>query len=251
MKAMRQLWIAAAVLVAASAVLAQPVTYESRRVERVLPGCGDDKNGCAHVELDYVEITGGAAPDVCDRINQAIVDNLVHGGPKMAPEQYADRFIANYTIEDNPRGVQWALERKIKILRATPPMISLESSEFGFTGGAHPYSGTTYLNFNTATGKPVQLSDILKDGALPKLTEVAEGYFRRERNLAPDADLKEEGFSFFKDNRFALNENFGIGEDALVFTFNAYEVAPYAWGPTEFAIPFSVIRDLLRPESGL
>ncbi len=250
MKPMRVLLIAV-VLMAARGVPAQPVTYESRHVERMLPGCGDEKEGCARVELDFVEITGGAAPEALDRMNQAIVDNLVRGGPKMTPDQYADRFIANYTVEDNPRGVPWRLERKIKALRATPPVVSLESYEFGYTGGAHPYSGTVYLNFNAATGKPVKLSDILRDGALPKLTDVAEGYFRRKRNLAPGADLKEEGFSFFKNDRFALNENFGVGEDALVFTFNEYEVAPYAWGPTEFEIPFSAIRDLLRPESGL
>ncbi len=251
---MRQLFLAAMVVLCVGALVAQPVTYEARRIERTLPGCGDQKNGCASVHFDFVEITGGAAPEVRDRINHAIAEYLVgrpRDGLNLTPDQYADKFIADYTVASNPMGTRWSLEKTVKVLRATPPVISLECSEWSFTGGAHGNSATSYLNFNAATGGTVNLSDILKQGALPKLTEVAEAHFRKKRNLAPDADLKKEGFIFFKDNRFVLNGNFGIGETALRFTFNPYEVAPYAWGPTEFEIPFSAIRGLLRPESGL
>jgi hypothetical protein len=238
MEPMRHLVFLAALLASAGAVLAQPIQYAQRHIEKILPGCGDKKDGCYRIVFDYVEIVGGEPAAASYRINHAIGDYL--GSP--------DRYFAEY---DDPRGAQWSWEKSVKVLRADPSVISLRCFESSYTGGAHPSTDTTYLNFNAGTGEKLKLSDILRDEAMPQLTRIAEMYFRKKRNLAPDADLEKEGFIFFKDNRFALNDNFGITESALRFTFNAYEVAPYAWGPTEFEIPFSAIRDLLLPESGL
>ncbi len=225
----------------AGALLAQPVTYESRHIEKILPGCGDEKNGCYRIVLDSVEITGGVAAAVRDRINRAIGDYL------RSPEWY----FANYKSFGDQRGAKWWLEMKVEVLRSAPPVIGLRCFDSSYSGGAHGITDTAYLNFNAATGQKVQLSDILRDGAMPQLTNIAEVYFRSKRDIPPSEDLKAAGFIFFKNDRFALNDNFGIGERSLFFTFNPYEVAPYYFGPTEFEIPFSAIRDLLRPESGL
>ena len=235
---MRRLVFVAALWASAGAALAQPVSYVPRHIEKILPGCGDATNGCYRVVLDSVEITGGVAAGVRDRINQAI-ENYI---------QSPERYFAKY---DDPRGSKWWLEKKVEILRATPPVIGLRCFDSSYSGGAHPITNTSYLNFSAATGQQVQLSDILREGAMPELTKVAEVYFRQKRDIPPGEDLKAAGFIFFKDDRFALNGNFGVGEQSLFFTFNPYEVAPYVMGPTEFEIPFSAIRALLRPESGL
>ena len=52
-------------------------------------------------------------------------------------------------------------------------------------------------------------------------------------------------------DRFKLNDNYGIGDKALVFHFNTYEIAAGAMGPTEIKIPYTDMRQLLKPDSGL
>jgi hypothetical protein len=237
MKPMRQSFVLAALL-SAGAVEAQPMQYAPRHIEKILPGCGDEKYGCYRIVFDSVEITGGVPAAVLERINQAIRDYL------QSPEQYFAKY-------QDPRGAKWWLEKKVEVLRATPPVIGLRCFDSSYSGGAHPITNTTYLNFNASTGQKVQLSEILRDGAMPQLTRIAEVYFRWKRDIPLSEDLKAAGFIFFKNDRFALNDNFGIGEQSLFFTFNPYEVAPYYLGPTEFEIPFSAIHDLLRPGSGL
>src|SRR5260370_42414178 len=49
----RFLWLAA--LLASRATAAAPLRVEQRQIDRKLPGCGDARNGCVHVSLDYVE----------------------------------------------------------------------------------------------------------------------------------------------------------------------------------------------------
>lgn len=91
------------------------------------------------------------------------------------------------------------------------------------------------------------LTDLLKKGALPQLESAVETEFRRARNLSSTDSLLNEGHKF-SGGRFRLNDNFGVGERELVFLFNSYEIAAGAAGPTELAIPYQSIGQLLKPE---
>lgn len=233
-----------AVFFAGQFAAAQPLLFQPRQIDRKLPGCGDSKNGCVHAQLDWVEAISGPEP-LRSRINAAVLAFL---GGKTTPEQYAASFIENY--QDVPKtfaGQRWYLSETVKLLHSKPPVISFQCSESSFEGGAHPSSNTTFLNFDASTGGKATLANVVIEGSLPRLTQVAEAQFRKARKLAPNEDLDEAGFIFFKGHRFYLNDNWGVTNDSLIFYYNAYEVAPYAWGPTEVRIPFSEIRDLLRP----
>jgi len=113
-------------------------------------------------------------------------------------------------------------------------------------------SASKYFNFDPVTGEPIKLASILKDGAMARLTAIAEVHFRQARKLTATAKLDEEGFGGvgfgWPDGRFALNDNYGFGEKALYFFFNDYEIAPHAMGATLVEIPYAEIRDLIRPE---
>ena len=90
--------LAVALLIAIASAAAQLPTFESRHVERMIPGCGDAKNGCVHVEFTYVELVSGPE-DVREKINAAIRDAIVSRPSddlKLAPAEYADHFVAGY-----------------------------------------------------------------------------------------------------------------------------------------------------------
>jgi hypothetical protein len=239
---MRFIWVAA--IVASLGMAAEPLRVVGRHVDRKAPGCGNEKDGCAHVEFTWVEVAGGPAA-ARQRINAAIA-GFVASSPKATPESSAQDFIHDYASagEDSPSPFQ--LIRTVKALRIAAPVFSLECSEYSYTGGAHGASGTRYLNFDPATGEPVKLASILKAGAMARLTAVAQVHFRRERKLAATAKLENEGFDF-PGGRFALNDTYGFGEKALLFFFNDYEIAPHGMGTTLVEIPYAEIRDLIRP----
>ena len=208
---------------------AQPLRFESRNLKLQNSKCAGQE-GCANADFQLLELVSGP-PAVRKRINAAI--------QKFAPQKEARDF-----VKDPEAGANWFMQKQVKVLRAAGPVISLEATESEFTGGAHPSGATSYLNFDAATGEPVKLAAIVKDGALPRLTAIAERYFRKARELSATESLAEAGFNF--PAGFQLNENFGLSDKELRFTYNQYEIAPYMMGPTEIAVPLAEISDLLR-----
>jgi hypothetical protein len=85
---------------------------------------------------------------------------------------------------------------------------------------------------------------------LPQLTSLSESHFRKEHKLSPTENLSESSFNFPGD-QFTLNDNYGIGDNVLVFHFNTYEIGPGAMGDTEIEIRYAEMRHLLKPGSGL
>jgi hypothetical protein len=235
-----------AALLAGQAIAAEPLRVEQRQIDRKLPGCGDAKDGCLHVSVDYVEAVSGP-PAVRVKINSAVMGLLRGNDPARSLQDYAQGFIKDY--QESPRRFadeRWFISKTVKVLRATPPVFSLAYREEYYTGPPHPYSATQYLNFDAETGERVTLAAVLNEGSMPRLTQIVEAHFREVRKLAPSADLKEADL-YFPDNQFRLNDTYGFTEKSLLFFYNDYEVGPRSNGATEVEIPYTEIRDLLRP----
>ena len=242
--------ITVTVWLAALAVAQGPLRYETRRIEKNSPGCV--------VSFEYPEIISAASPEVRDRINAGILGVLLRRSDWPASDSgvrsldaYAKTFV-EYCEQFHTWSKKRPLyERKaVKFFRATPPVFSFQCVADADAGGVHPFGTTFYVNFESKTGKPVKLIDILKPGALGRLASLAESHFREDHKLSATESLLENGFNFPSD-RFKLNDNYGIGDKALVFLFNTYEIAAGAMGPTEIKIPYTDMRQLLKPDSGL
>ena len=94
------------------------------------------------------------------------------------------------------------------------------------------------------SGEIIELPDILIDGYLDELNNIAEPIFRKEKELTEDINLTEAGF-WFDDDKFGVSNNFTIGKDGLTFYYNSYEITSYAYGPTELFIPYKSIKKLI------
>jgi hypothetical protein len=230
-----------AIVLTARLMAAEPLRFEPRHIEQRIAGCGNEKDGCAHADFTYVELVSGPRA-IRERINAAIRKRVGEGS---TPGERARGFLALF---GRPRTAQANfLSGSVEVLRAAPPVVSLEYSDCYFTGGPHDYFDTYYLNFDARTGDAVSLASVLKNGSLSRLTAIAEEHFRKDHKLSPTAGINDAGF-WFPDNRFKLNDNFGLSEKSLLFLFNIYEIRPYAGGPTKIEIPLPEIRELLRPE---
>jgi hypothetical protein len=121
-------------------------------------------------------------------------------------------------------------------------MLCIRLDTYIFTGGAHGYASTRYLNFDKGRGKELDAEELFSkpDG----FASYAEAAFRKQHKIEPDAPINSTGF-MFEDNRFILPENIGLAAEGLILHYNPYEAASYADGALILEFPFSEIRDYL------
>ncbi|MGB5653221.1 MAG: DUF3298 domain-containing protein [Robiginitalea sp.] len=122
-----------------------------------------------------------------------------------------------------------------------PSLLTLHMETYIFTGGAHGYGATRYLNFDKKTGAELSGTELLNDPEA--FSEFAEKAFRKTYDIPEEAPINSTGF-MFAENRFTLPENIGLAAEGIVLHYNPYEVASYADGalilkiPMEQGLPF-------------
>lgn len=127
-----------------------------------------------------------------------------------------------------------------EIIYQTKDIISVALSSYMNTGGAHGNTTISLLNFNPQTGSTYVLKDLIKDEK--EFTKLVEVYFIEELQLKTDSEF--EGFFFGED--FRLPENISFNDEGLLILYNAYEIASFDQGITEFTIPLDKISHLLN-----
>jgi hypothetical protein len=134
-------------------------------------------------------------------------------------------------------------------------LLVLTKTTESYLGGAHPNSSTGSFVIDPAAVKRLTLDDIF--GSREELRSLLEAELRRKNQLPEGAPLSEAGF--FTD-RIELPENFFLAEKApenlsgrqagdspfMHFLWNTYEIAPYAMGAVEVALPLKELSPFLR-----
>lgn len=138
----------------------------------------------------------------------------------------------------------WNYEGGCAIENNLKDYVQLSQHAYMFTGGAHPNSVYVWSVISKKDGTTLLLKDVVKDVA--QFNRIAEKYFRISRELSPDENLSDD--FWFENKTFACNNNFSISPEGITFMFNAYEIAPYVFGTTEFTVPMSEIKGLLAIE---
>lgn len=223
-------------------------TYDSVKVYSKHPLSKDPKvTDTAKATISYPVFSD-------EKINEFIKQKILKtAGPDnkyKTYQEYTADFIKGFDefqTQNKDRIQTWFLNITTKVIKQQANYISLQITYVNFSGGAHPNSAFIYLNYNPATHQEIQLDSLLLPGSKPKLTAIAEGIFRKDEKLKPDASLKD-GY-FFENNTFKLNENFTITDRGLMFLYNPYEIKAYAYGTTKLTVPFSELKDITQPNS--
>ena len=118
-------------------------------------------------------------------------------------------------------------------------LLSMVATMYQYTGGAHGLSFLEPFNFDLHTGKALRLADLFAPGV------DYQGLIRAEINR----QMAQNPERFFEprlpENWVPGEHRFYLTEDAVVVFFDLYEIAPYASGIPQFAIPYSLLGDLL------
>jgi len=122
-------------------------------------------------------------------------------------------------------------------------LVSLQLDTYMFTGGAHGYGATTFLNFDKSKSMELENYHLFKD--LEGFIDFAEEQFRQTQKIPTQGPINATGFMFSGDV-FHLPENLGFTEDGIKLVYNQYEVASYADGPIELLIPYAKVNAFLK-----
>ncbi|MEL6863129.1 MAG: DUF3298 domain-containing protein [Bacteroidota bacterium] len=210
---------------------------------------GPCEPACAKVNFAYFKASGGA-PGISDSINnhmdRLLVDLLRFGSDTIRPslEEATQTFFDDFNKEQEEvgRDIGWETELNSSIKFQNEKLLVLELVNYNYLGGVHPNTQTQLLNFDLQNAKLLGLSDLTErpEDLLP----IVEAYFRKEARAKAGADIDIEDVIF--KERLTLPQNVGIQKEGLYFFYNPYEVAAYAFGPTDFVIPYSELDSLVE-----
>lgn len=222
-----------------------------RRIVKTEGNCDTDET-CCHFEVVYPDITfiseGNAQimQTINGRIMQILSESMPSENPTN-PQEAATQFCKEFNEVNTETDFKtsWEFEIMPEIYLNDANILSIGFANYVYMGGAHPNSAETMHNFKLTTGKELELTDIFKAGYQPKLTAIAEQKVRQLHNIPPKKPLSEYGF--FEDT-FELNNNFSLSLKGITFLYNPYEITPYVMGEQRIYIPFTEVKDLLKPD---
>ncbi len=229
------------------------VVYEMESIDQKKGPCTIDESSqtCLTIRIDYPLINEGPTNEVLDTINSKIRKDIFNyafiNETPGSFEELIEEISTEYkdVITEFPDyKAAWSLEISSDIIYQTEKFISVATTIFSYTGGAHPNSSLVYKSYDLNSGKAIELEDILIDNYKDELYRSAEIEFRMNHEIPPSRSLSTAGF-IFENDEFRLNNNFAIIDNSLVFYFNDYEIASYAQGPSELELKLTDYVNLI------
>lgn len=209
--------------------------------------CASDSMRCAAVKIEYPQYDS-LALSIRQKINTSIRYQLLRAiagqieQDANSLDEAAQLFIDDYNeFSSVDFAMPWTLEAFSKVLRANDNWFVVAIDAYVFTGGAHPNSFRTILNYDLRQGQLISLEDIVVDKAA--FSVVAERIFRREKGIEQSTSFEQAGY-FMED--FKLSTQFALMPTGLLLFYNTYEIAPYVVGVTEFEIPYEEVEGFIR-----
>ncbi len=208
--------------------------------EKELPICKNSK--CPEITINYVEIIGDK--DVSEKINKKIkrfiFSSLLMGEDNIPTaksiQEAATGFIEVYNADKaqfSDMAGEYFAEISVNEIYSSKKHLCFEMRQYLFTGGAHGYGTTSFLNIDPQTGEELTSKELFKNNK--EFIAFAEKQFRAQKKIEKDQSINENGF-WFENDEFYLPESVGFTQDSLIFVYNQYDIASYADGPIELKI---------------
>lgn len=190
-------------------------------------------------------------------VNRAVSEEIIHWLDYDEENQAAsipeaiEAFAAGYEVlrsEFPDETIGWEATVEGRISHETQEVLTIFLEGYIFTGGAHGYTSSRYLNFDKKDAAEMDTWQLFSD--LDGFQRFAESRFREEHHISAEADINSTGF-MFEDGMFQLPENIGLEPEGLVLLYNPYEVASYADGPIRLVLAYKDVKPFLAHETGI
>ncbi|MBA2706023.1 MAG: DUF3298 and DUF4163 domain-containing protein [Blastocatellia bacterium] len=199
------------------------------------------------IDAEYPQLTGSTDPNF-EKFNQAargLVTKQVSGFRKqMVDSAGEENPVDSETGSDLGAGYTIAL--------AKDDLISVQFDIGGYSAGAaHPNSYTDVINFDLRSGKQLKLADLFKPGA--KYLQALSAYCiqdlkKQSKQKGEDGMLDDDWIQRGTGPDANNFRSWTITKNGLGINFDSYQVAPYAAGPQFVRVPYSALKDIIKPD---
>lgn len=121
--------------------------------------------------------------------------------------------------------------------------VILDANVYAYSGGAHGNGGSSFFCLDVQNKKVLKLSDVISADST-RLQPIVEKAFRKQQGLKPTDSLNTILF----ENHLATTQNFYYTNKGIGFYYFPYEVAAYAFGPIQVFVPFTDLKQYLKPD---
>lgn len=183
-----------------------------------------------------------AYPEAEKKIESVINDSIANA--KGASQAAKESALRDY--DESPSWSEYFSAIAYTPQRLDNTVVSFSGSTTEFLGSAHPNVTMFSHTFDTKTGDPLTITDILTDEAqLVQVKELVLQELNKKDNLF-------EGYEETVAERF-LSFNIAsaywyLTDNALVYYFSPYEIAPYVEGTIEVAISYEDLNGIMKDE---
>ncbi len=136
----------------------------------------------------------------------------------------------------------WEAKIDGKICYDEADILTIKLDSYIYTGGAHGYGASTFLNFDKQKGTELENNELFKN--IVNFQKFAEIKFREKEGIPKDKSINSTGY-MFEDEIFKLPETMGFTENGLQLIYNRYEVASYSDGAIELTLPYDEVNTFL------
>lgn len=196
------------------------------------------------IDTAYPQLVGGDAA-IADAFNKAISGFTTKAVSDFKKENKTD---LEAMAKDSEAGPGYSLDVSYHTTHADKNLISVLVWRYQFTGGAHGGSASTAFNYDLNSGRMLKLADLFQPNS---------GYLKAISAYCITTLTKELGdvdAEWLRNGAGPKPENFkswNITPDGLQITFDAYQVAAYAFGPQEVVVPYSALKAFIKPDGAL
>lgn len=210
--------------------------------------CVPEEENCAFISINtpLATSTGSNSENLNRQIEKHIIHLMEYQGVRKfnSLESLAQGFIDDYeaSAKEFPEyDIPWEASIDGRIIHNSPELISMEFRMGLFTGGAHGYTGVSFLNFNPKTGKLLKPKELFDPG----FSRFAEKIFRQKNGIPENEPINSTGF-LFENEKFQLPKNIGFSQEKVLLRYNPYEVASYSDGSILLEIPLEEAKSYLN-----
>jgi hypothetical protein len=197
------------------------------------------------IEVEYPQIEGDGRFEGFNREARSLISKDVAAFKTAESETEGDEPL------DLPAETQnSSLNAGYDFRYATDDLISLEWGEGTYErGAAHGNHLTQVLNYDVKKGKKLALADLFIDKS-KYLTAIANYCMKelKDRAKKPDTMILEDQIESGAGPRADNYRAWSITKKGLWITFDPYQVAAYAAGPQYVLVPYSALKDIIRPD---
>jgi hypothetical protein len=222
----------------------QPIEFTA--AVRVAPKVVKETNKEKHYSVysEYPQIEGDPRFDGFNREARTLITKDVAAFKTGQTSEEQDSNLADEAREST-------IDIGYEIRCATDQLISVEFTEATYeAGAAHGNSLTIVINYDVTNGRKLALADLFtpKSSYLNVLSAYCIKDLRdrakKDKDSMVDEEMMKTGASPRADNYQAC----AITKKGLWVTFDPYAVAAYAAGPQHVLIPYSALKDILKPD---